>query len=68
LWAFSGFFRVEPDEVGVVLRFGQFVREVQPGLNYHLLRNLQFLVIYCFAKLLTVSSPLKNPLWDRLRS
>jgi len=36
LWAFSGFFRVEPDEVGVVLRFGQFVREVQPGLNYHL--------------------------------
>jgi modulator of FtsH protease HflK len=36
LWGFSGFFRVEPDEVGVVLRFGQFVREVQPGLNYHL--------------------------------
>ena len=36
LWAFSGFFRVEPDEVGVVLRFGKFVREVQPGLNYHL--------------------------------
>jgi modulator of FtsH protease HflK len=36
LWGFSGFFRVEPDEVGVVLRFGKFVREVQPGLNYHL--------------------------------
>src|SRR5271168_3866913 len=36
LWGFSGFFRVEPDEIGVVLRFGQFVREVQPGLNYHL--------------------------------
>src|SRR6516225_1474475 len=36
LWAVSGFFRVEPDEVGVVLRFGKFVREVQPGLNYHL--------------------------------
>jgi membrane protease subunit HflK len=36
LWAASGFFRVEPDELGVVLRFGQFVREVQPGLNYHL--------------------------------
>src|SRR5262245_14505153 len=36
LWAFSGFFRVEPDELGVVLRFGKFVREVQPGLNYHL--------------------------------
>ena len=36
LWGISGFFRVEPDEVGVVLRFGKFVREVQPGLNYHL--------------------------------
>ena len=36
LWGFSGFFRVEPDEVGVVLRFGKEVREVQPGLNYHL--------------------------------
>ena len=36
LWGLSGFFRVEPDEVGVVLRFGKFTREVQPGLNYHL--------------------------------
>jgi membrane protease subunit HflK len=27
---------VEPDELGVVLRFGKYVREVQPGLNYHL--------------------------------
>src|SRR5580700_1388612 len=36
LWGFSGFFRVEPDELGVVMRFGKFVREVQPGLNYHL--------------------------------
>ena len=36
LWGFSGFFRVEPDELGVVLRFGKYVREAQPGLNYHL--------------------------------
>jgi len=36
LWGLSGFFRVEPDEVGVVLRFGKFVYEVPPGLNYHL--------------------------------
>src|SRR3569833_2194448 len=35
-WGVSGFFRVDPDEVGVVLRFGKDVREVQPGLNYHL--------------------------------
>ncbi len=36
IWGFSGFFRVEPDELGVVLRFGKAVRQVQPGLNYHL--------------------------------
>jgi membrane protease subunit HflK len=36
LWGLSGFFRVELDEIGAVLRFGKFVREVQPGLNYHL--------------------------------
>jgi modulator of FtsH protease HflK len=36
IWGFSGFFRVKPDELGVVLRFGKAVREVQPGLNYHL--------------------------------
>jgi len=36
LWGFSGFFRVEPDELGVVLRFGKYVRDAQPGLRYHL--------------------------------
>jgi modulator of FtsH protease HflK len=36
IWGLSGFFRVDPDELGVVLRFGKFVREVPPGLNYHL--------------------------------
>ena len=36
LWGFSGFFRVEPDELGVVLRFGKYTREATPGLNYHI--------------------------------
>jgi membrane protease subunit HflK len=36
LWGLSGFFRVEADERGVILRFGREVREVDPGLNYHL--------------------------------
>ena len=36
LWGLSGFYRVELDELGVVLRFGKQVREAQPGLNYHL--------------------------------
>src|SRR5213080_2950715 len=36
IWGFSGVFRVNPDELGVVLRFGKYVRDAQPGLNYHL--------------------------------
>jgi len=36
VWGLSGFFRVDPDELGVVLRFGKYNREVKPGLNYHL--------------------------------
>ncbi len=36
LWLVSGFYRVLPDEVGIVLRFGAYNRTAQPGLNYHL--------------------------------
>ena len=36
VWGFSGFFRVEPDELGVVMRFGKYTRDAKPGLNYHL--------------------------------
>jgi len=36
LWGFSGFYRVEPDERGVVLRFGKYVKDTDPGLNYHI--------------------------------
>lgn len=35
-WGLSGIFFVQPDELGVVLRFGQYVRQVSPGPNYHL--------------------------------
>ncbi len=36
VWLASGFYRVQPDEQGVVLRFGAFDRTTLPGLNYHL--------------------------------
>jgi membrane protease subunit HflK len=35
-WLGTGFYRVEPDEQGVVLRFGAFNRTTLPGLNYHI--------------------------------
>ena len=36
VWLLTGFYRVQPDEQGVVLRFGKYVEQTQPGLNYHL--------------------------------
>ncbi len=36
LWLASGFYRVQPDEQGVVLRFGAYTGTTLPGLNYHL--------------------------------
>jgi len=36
VWAASGFYRVNPDEQGVVMRFGAFNRSAPPGLNYHI--------------------------------
>ena len=36
IWAASGIFRVQSEELGVVLRFGKYVRDAEPGLRYHL--------------------------------
>ncbi len=32
----TSFFQVGPEEVGVITRFGQYVRQVEPGLNFKL--------------------------------
>src|ERR1700761_8302731 len=36
IWGLSGVYRVQSEELGVVLRFGKHVRTVEPGLSYHL--------------------------------
>ena len=36
IWLLTGFYRVQPDEQGVVLRFGEWVNTTEPGLHYHL--------------------------------
>ena len=35
IWLATGTYRVQPDEQGVVLRFGKWVQTTQPGLNWH---------------------------------
>ena len=36
VWLLSGAFIVQPDEQGVVLRFGALARTTPPGIHYHL--------------------------------
>tara|TARA_Y100001954_G_scaffold129015_1_gene138188 strand:+ start:113 stop:1234 length:1122 start_codon:yes stop_codon:yes gene_type:complete len=36
IWALTGFYRVNPQQQGVVLRFGEWVRTTAPGLHYHI--------------------------------
>ena len=36
LWGLSGWYRVLPEQQGVVLRFGEFVYTTEAGLHYHL--------------------------------
>lgn len=36
IWLLTGFYRVGPDQQGVVLRFGEAIRTTGPGLHYHL--------------------------------
>jgi len=35
IWVDSGVFKVQPDEQGVILRFGKYQETVEPGLHYH---------------------------------
>lgn len=35
-WLAAGVYKVQPDEQGVVLRFGKWVDTTEPGLHYHL--------------------------------
>jgi membrane protease subunit HflK len=45
LWLASGIYRVNSDELGVVLRFGQYHRTTMPGLNYHLPGPIETVII-----------------------
>lgn len=43
-WIGSGLYIVQPNEVGIVLRFGQAVRIDGPGVNYHLPRPIESVI------------------------
>jgi modulator of FtsH protease HflK len=35
LWLYDGIYRVQPDELGVVMRFGAYSYRTEPGLHWH---------------------------------
>jgi membrane protease subunit HflK len=45
VWAASGIYKVQPDQVGIVLRFGEPVRTGSPGLNYHWPYPIEFVLL-----------------------
>src|SRR6201987_285792 len=55
IWGLSGFFRVQSEELGVVLRFGKHVRTVQPGLTYHLPYPIETVLLPKVLRVSTIS-------------
>jgi len=45
MMVFSAFFTVEPEEVGVITRFGEYQREAEPGLNFKIPFMEQLLLV-----------------------
>lgn len=45
LWLATGIYRVNSDELGVVLRFGEYTRTTPPGLNYRLPMPIESVII-----------------------
>ncbi len=45
IWLASGFYRVQPDQLGVVFRFGKFIGTTEPGLNWHVPNPIESVTI-----------------------
>ncbi len=45
LWMATGIYKIQPNEEGVILRFGKAVRTAYPGLNYHLPYPIETLLV-----------------------
>ncbi len=55
VWLMTGFYRVQSEELGIVLRFGKYVRDAQPGLNYHLPRPIETVLLPKALRVNTIS-------------
>ena len=55
IWLLSGFYRVQSEELGVVLRFGKYVRDADPGLRYHLPYPIESVLLPKVLRVSTIS-------------
>jgi hypothetical protein len=44
IWLVSGIYKVQPDEQGVVLRFGKWIETTRPGVHYRLPYPIDFVM------------------------
>jgi membrane protease subunit HflK len=44
IWMTAGIYKVQPDEQGIVLRFGKWVDTTNPGLHYHFPFPIEFVL------------------------
>lgn len=64
LWLATGFYRVQPDEQGLVMRFGAFDRSTPPGLNYHLPYPIEDAVLLPVTRIKRVEIGFRSTLAD----
>ena len=61
-WLFSGVYKVNTDEQGVVLRFGKWVRTTQPGLHYHLPGPIESVITPAVTRINKIEVGFRSPL------
>ena len=61
IWLASGFYRVQPDEQGVVLRFGAFRGYTYPGLRYHIPWPVESAVTPAVTRINRIEVGIRNP-------
>ncbi|MBL6934309.1 MAG: FtsH protease activity modulator HflK [Alphaproteobacteria bacterium] len=61
-WLFSGVYKVDTDEQGVVLRFGKWVRTTQPGLHYHLPGPIESVITPAVTRINKIEVGFRSPL------
>ena len=66
IWLASGFYRVQPDEQGVVLRFGAFRGYTYPGLRYHLPWPVEQALTPSVTRVNRIEVGVRTPTTDRI--